>query len=245
VQIEVSDRVLPKLRCKNERVCGIGAGKRVTGPNQHRCSGASNNNVIAYAAVENRSMAVRAIDRDACSSAEIGLVLLGIHERQRRRVGAGRNLRRKFGIVGWCLGAMLGRKEAMVGAVTVTERPPKYLSFIVDAARGEADAIGRIDRRVSAVVVEKPVLLAGIVQISPDNFSFVIDVVDGSIASPGEVDNRVGITAVDEALFGAAATLLESPGNFSLGIDSRDNRRKASWGIDRRNGPVVVQEEAV
>src|SRR5262245_19636866 len=117
-------------------------------------------------------------------------------------------------------------KEAVLGAINA--RPPKYLSFVVDAARVGADATGRIDRRVSAVVVEKPVLLAGTVYIKSDDRSFVIDGVGGCTDRLGEVDNGVGPRAVDEALFGATATLLEISSEFSLGIDGRDSCVDAS-----------------
>src|SRR5262245_66419224 len=93
-------------------------------------------------------------------------------------------------------------KEAVLGAINA--RPPKYLSFVVDAARVGADATGRIDRRVSAVVVEKPVVLAGTVYIKSDDPSFVIDDVGGGTVCVEEDDHREGPSAVGAARCGPA-----------------------------------------
>ena len=83
-RVEVGDRVLAEVWCKDKCVCSLSTCKRVAGASDQYCwSLTRDKNVIASAAIQNGVMLVGAIDRHACSSAEIGLVRFGNDNRQK------------------------------------------------------------------------------------------------------------------------------------------------------------------
>jgi len=126
-----------------------------------------------------------------------------------------------------------------------SEPLPDDLSVSIDAGSTKTAAWG-INRHVLAVVVDKPVVVSGIVHINSDDLSFVIDARRMCKRCSGKIDNGISAAVVQETLFSAAGTLREIPDKFSLAINARDNcTRAAAWRVDCRVGPVVVQEAAV